>query len=216
MEGIIYKVQSYKENARLLFVYTPKGKKTLLAHGAQKINNPNRILAQYLTKIQFRDKDRSFVTLAEAKIIDDYAKIKVDYEQTKCVALILEIIDQFIVDDYNHKQVFDQVDKALQSKHLKEASLSFAIKVLKPLGVPVNLEADGRKVRGVNIEKGGLVYQGEEEIIDLDIKDTILMLKLNFVPYSELKVIDETIVGRIENFIIRYYQFHLQSTLKNL
>ena len=43
MEGLIYKVQPYQEHARLLFVYTPKGKKTLLAQGSQKLNSENRI-----------------------------------------------------------------------------------------------------------------------------------------------------------------------------
>ncbi len=216
MEALIYKVQSYKESARLLFVYTPNGKKTLLAQGVQKINHPNRILAQYLTKIEFRDKDRSFVTLAQAKIIDDYSAIKESFSQTKNAALVLEIIDKFVVDNYYHKQIYNQVDQALKTKNLKEASLSFAIKVLKPLGYPLNLNADGRTVIGVNVEKGGLIYQGEEVIVDLDVKEAIILLKLNFVPYDDLEIIGSKEISRIEAFIQKFYQFHLQTTIKNL
>ncbi|MBU1094674.1 MAG: DNA repair protein RecO [Firmicutes bacterium] len=216
MEGLIYKVQPYQEHARLLFVYTPKGKKTLLAQGSQKLNHPNRILAQYLTQIEFKDQDKSFLTLSEAKIIDDFSKIKEDYLLTKNSAFMLEIIDQLIVDDYNHQEIYQDLILALHAKYPEIASLSFALKILKPLGYPLDMNADGRKVLGVNIEKGGLVYQGETNIIDLDIKEAIVLLKLNFIPYQDLEQYETEIIHKIKEFILKYYQYHLQSTLKNL
>ena len=78
MEGIIYKTQPYQEHARLLFVYTNKGKKTLLAQGSQKLNNSNRILAQFLTHIEFKENTKSFFTLSEAKILNDFKELKED------------------------------------------------------------------------------------------------------------------------------------------
>ncbi len=53
MEGIIYKVMPYQEHAKLLFVYTKIGKITLIAQGVQKIKSDHRVLAQYLTLIEF-------------------------------------------------------------------------------------------------------------------------------------------------------------------
>lgn len=216
MEGLIYKVQPYQEHARLLFVYTPNGKKTLLAQGSQKLNHPNRILAQYLTQIEFKDHDKSFLTLSEAKIINDYAQIKEDYKLTKNAALMLEIIDQLMVDNYDHQEIYKDLISALQAKHLEITSLSFALKILKPLGYPLDLNADGRKVLGVNIEKGGLIYQGDLDIIDLDVKEAIVLLKLNFIPYQDLEVYELETIAKIKDFILKYYQYHLQSTLKNL
>ncbi|MFH1692934.1 MAG: DNA repair protein RecO [Bacillota bacterium] len=216
MEGLIYKVQSYQENARLLFVYTPKGKKTLLAQGAQKINHPNRILAQFLTQIEFKDYDKSFLTLSEGKIINDFTRIKEDFNDTKHAALMLEIIDQLIVDNYHHFEIFQDLISALQTKHLDVSALSFAIKILKPLGYPLDLNADGRKVIGVNIGKGGLVYQNENDIIDLDVKEAIVLLKLNFVPYGDLEPYELETQTKIKEFVLKYYQYHLQTTLKNL
>ncbi len=216
MEGLIYKVQPYQEHARLLFTYTPHGKKTLLAQGSQKLNHPNRILAQYLTQIEFKDQDKSFLTLSEAKIINDYAEIKEDYKLTKNAALMLEIIDLLIVDNYDHQEIYQDLILALNTKHLEIASFSFALKILKPLGYPLDLNADGRKVLGVNIEKGGLIYQGESDIIDLDIKEAIILLKLNFIPYQDLEAYEAEIIAKIKDFILKYYQYHLQSTLKNL
>jgi len=216
MEGIIYKVQPYQEHARLLFVYTMIGKKTLLAQGSQKLNHPNRILAQYLTQIEFKDQDKSFLTLSEAKIINDYAQIKEDYKLTKSAALMLEIIDLLIVDSYDHQEIYQSLIKALQSKQLEIATLSFALKILRPLGYPLDLNADGRKVLGVNVEKGGLVYQGDPDIIDLDVKESIVLLKMNFIPYQDLEAYEIETIAKIKSFILKYYQYHLQSTLKNL
>ncbi|MCF7930424.1 MAG: DNA repair protein RecO [Acholeplasmataceae bacterium] len=216
MEGIIYKVQPYQEHARLLFVYTKIGKKTLLAQGSQKLNHPNRILAQYLTQIEFKDQDKSFLTLSEAKIINDYEEIKEDYKLTKSAALMLEIIDTLIVDSYDHQEIYQSLIKALQSKQLEIATLSFALKILRPLGYPLDLNADGRKVLGVNIEKGGLVYQGDSDIIDLDVKESIVLLKMNFIPYQDLEAYEIETIAKIKEFILKYYQYHLQSTLKNL
>ncbi|HCB66933.1 MAG: DNA repair protein RecO [Tenericutes bacterium GWE2_38_8] len=216
MEGLIYKVQPYQESARLLFVYTPEGKRTLLAQGSQKINNMTRVLSQYLTHIEFKDQKKSFMTLSEPKLLHDFEEMKKDYQKTKSAAVILEIIDQLVVDDYSHALVFQEMMLALLSPNVSISALSFALKILKPLGYEVNLTGDGRKVIGVNIEKGGLVYQGETDIIDLDTKEAITLLKLYYMPYQELSDLEIGSLTPIQNFILKYYQYHLQTTIKNL
>ena len=80
----------------------------------------------------------------------------------------------------------------------------------------MDLSGDGRKIKGINIEKGGLVYQGELDYLDLDVKDAISLLKLSLMPYTELESLDQEILSKIKEFILKYYQFHLQTTLKNL
>ena len=216
MEGIIYKVQPYLEHARLLFVYTEQGKKTLLAQGSQKVNHPNRILAQYLTHIAFKENQKSFFTLSEAKMIDDFKHLKEDYKKTKSAALILEIIDSCIVDQYSHQNIFKEAVLALHAASIHEAALSFALKMLTPLGYGLNLKLDGRTVKGINIEKGSIIYQNETDMIDLDVKDATSLLKLIYLPYQEIDAISDEIMTKIKSFILKYYQYHLQTTLKNL
>jgi DNA repair protein RecO (recombination protein O) len=216
IQGLIYKVQPYQEHARLLFVYTKMGKKTLLAQGSQKINHPNRILSQYLTLIEFKESSKSFITLSESKILNDYQEIKQDFEKTRSAAFILEIIDQLIVDNYHHEFIFTEVVDALNSKNTLESSLSFSIKILKVLGYQLNLKGNGEKVRGLNIIKGGLVYEKETSSIDLELKETIIILKLAFQKYEDIEQIDENSLSKIKEFILKYYQYHLQTTLKNL
>ena len=116
MEGIIYKVQPYQEHARLLFTYTKEGKVTLLAQGAQKMNQSSRILAQYLTKISFKESKKSFTALQEGKIINDFHDVKQDFYRTKSAALMLEIIDRLVVDNQNHLLIYHELECALESK----------------------------------------------------------------------------------------------------
>jgi DNA repair protein RecO (recombination protein O) len=216
MEGLIYKVQPYLESARLLFVYTPVGKKTLLAQGSQKVNSAQRILAQYLTHIEFKDQNKSFLTLAEAKIKHDFATLKTDYSKTKSAAVILEIVDQLMIDNVNHEKIFQEMMGALMAERIHESSLSFGIKVLKTLGYPLDLSPDGRVIQGISITKGGITYEDEPYLSDLDIKDGIELLKLSVMPYQELMPISPDILNRLKTFILKYYQYHLQTTLKNL
>ena len=217
MEGLIFKVQPYKETSRLLFVFTPVGKVTLVAKGAQKVTDKSRVISQYLTHISFKEqKDKSFYTMQEPKIINEFSILKADYHKTKQAALILEIIDQLMIDDLNYKDIFNDAILALNEKDIKVSSLSFALKVLKPLGYALNLDADGRQIIGLSIEKGGLVYQNEVFPIDLNTKDAIFLLKLYYLPYNEHGIYEVDILEKIEFFIKKYYQYHLNVTLKHL
>lgn len=216
MEGIIYKVMPYLEHAKLLFVYTKYGKKTLIAQGVQKLNHQYRTLAQYLTKIEFKDSNKQMFSLSEAKILNDYQSIKNDYHQTKAAAIILEMIDQLIVDNQPHELIFNEIEKALSMSLLKEVSLSFALKLLKVLGYGIDLYPNGKKIDGLNVNRGGLVYQGEKDSIDLDTKSTIHVLKLQISKYEDIYPIDIETYDKIKLFISKYIQFHLQTTIKNL
>ncbi len=217
MEGLIYKVQPYQENSRLLFVFSPLGKITLFARGAQKVNDKTRILSQFLTHISFKEqRNKTFYTLSEGKIINEFHLLKEDYHKTKQAALILEIIDTLVIDHINYQMIFDDMILALNQSDMRVSSLSFALKILKPLGYELNLIADGRVVKGISIEKGGLVYDKEVESVDLDTKDAILLLKLYYLPYNEHGIYEIDIIKKIEQFIKKYYEYHLNLRLKNI
>lgn len=217
MEGIIYKIQPYQESSRLLFTYTPLGKITLLARGAQKLTQKTRVIGQFLTHVSFDvTPGKTFMHFKNPKLLDDYALIKDDYDLTKYAALMLEIIDKFMIDIENHEEAYNELIQALAQKHIKLTSLSFALKMLKMLGYGLHLQADGRNVRGISIIKGGLVYENEAYAIDLDTKDAISLLKLSYLPYNELNEDLDDSIHSIEAFISRYYAYHLNTKLKNI
>src|SRR5690606_2515136 len=153
-----------QEHARLLFVYTHIGKITLIARGSQKLNASSRVIAQFLTEISFQEvPHKTMYTLKEPKLINDYHHIKDDYHMTQQAALMLEIIDKFVVEDSKHEFIYEELMKALNAPSLDVSSLGFALRMLQSLGVGLSLKPDGRVIRGVNIEKGGLVYQDDDD-----------------------------------------------------
>jgi len=217
MEGIIYKIQPYQETSRLLFVYTSKGKVTLLAKGAQKLNQKTRVISQFLTRISFDETPgKTFMTFKNPGLLDDYSKIKEDFKLTKYAALILEIIDKFMIDFSDHQTFYDEIVLALQEEDIRRSALAFSLKMLKPLGYGIDMEADGRTIKGISIQKGGLCYENEPYVVDLDTKDAISLLKLYYLPYNEHSDILEESIQRIEQFILKYYEYHLHTTLKNM
>lgn len=213
MQGIIYKVQPYLEHGKLLFVYTPSGKKTLVAQGAQKLNSNDRFLTQYLTKIEFEEENKNFHRLKNAKLIDDYQKIKNEFDLTKNAALILEIIDHAVDEHLPHEAIYKELDRALSTKNINLSSISFSIKMLKYLGYELNFNASGKTIIGFNIKTGSLVYEKEDLTIDLPTKDVVDLLKLAKMPYLELPDIE---LSNIKEFIKDYYLYHLQMVLKNI
>lgn len=217
MEGLIYKVQPYKESSRLVFIYTPKGKMTLIAKGAQKLNDKTRVITQYLTHISFKEKEgQTFFTLQDAKLLNEFSHIKNDYHKTKHAAVMLEIIDMLMLDHIDDEFVFQELIDGLKENDVRVSSLSFALKMLKPLGYDLNMTATGQKIKGVSVEKGGLVYENDSYSIDLNTKDAIFLLKLYVLPYNEHGIYEIDILDKIETFIKKYYQYHIHVTLKHL
>lgn len=217
LEGIIFKTQSYTESSRLLHTYTPKGKTTLLAKGAQRITSNDRILAQYLTQISFKyTKFRGFMPLYYGKIINDYSIIKKNYNDTKYASLILEILDKTTFADENHQKIYLLAISSLNYKDIEVSSLSFAIKMLYALGFGINLKGDGKKVKGVNISLGSIVYETEDDSVDLSYENTIELLKLTYLKTEELEKFDNDFLKTIKKFIYLYYGYHLNIKLKAL
>lgn len=216
MEGLIYKVQPYKENTKLLFIYTMEGKRTLVAHSALKLNHPNRILSQYLTLIAFKDQKKNMMGLSDAKLIDSFESIKSDYEKTQSAAIILEILDKLVDESLHHAIIYPMAKKALMAQSITVSSLMFAIKIQKQLGYQIDLSPDGRTIKGINIEKGGLTYEGESYRIDLDTQRAIDVLKLNALSFDDEITLSIESMNALKHFMYNYIEHHLQTPIKNL
>lgn len=216
MIGLIYKVQPYQESNRLLFVYSDKGKKTLIARGSQRLSSELRLISQYLTLIEFYDNGKSMQPLRDAKLVNDFQAIKQDYFKTKLVALMLEAIDRVRDEEMNHELVLHELIKSINSSNLEVATLSFLIKLASAAGYEPNFSADGRIVIGFNIANGSIVYENDPHIVDLNTRHTILLMKLLSLDVNDLEPIDSKDFESIKQFINKYYEYHLRVTLKNI
>ena len=122
LNGVIYKTQPYKENSRLLQVFTKLGKVTLNARGSQRINSSDRVIAQYLNEISFEyNTFKSFLSLKSAKLINDFDEIKKDFNKTKTVSLALELIDKVLIDEIYNEKIYELLIETLYSRNLETA-----------------------------------------------------------------------------------------------
>ena len=214
MEGIIYKVQPYQESSKLLFVYTTKGKYTLISKGALKVNTQLRSISQYLTLISFDEDNKKMFALKNAKIVDDFQNIKEDYNIYKNAAVILEVLDKLIYEDNEHEKIYIEALKALKGD-LSYSFLSFLIRILFYLGFAPNIKGNGKKVKGMNAEQGGIVYEEDNSCLDLNYGETVVFLRVcsSSIKKEEL---EDSIKNKLIHFIAKYYQYHLQISLKTL
>ena len=216
MIGLIYKTQPYQETNRMLFVYTKKGKKTLIARGSQRLSSELRLISQYLNLIEFYDNGKKMQSLTDAKLLDDYQIIKKDFFKTKLVAAMLEAIDKVRDEEIDHELVLEELIKSINSNNLNAATLSFLIKLISQAGYAPNFEADGRVVRGFNLELGIIVYEKDVISIDLNVQETIILMKLLNLDVNDLEAIDQNYFESISQFIKKYYEYHLRVSLKNI
>ena len=215
-EGLIYKVMPYLESNRLLYTYTPLGKVTLHAKGAQKMTSQLRVASQYLTHIEVDvlRKD-GLIPVSQIKIINDFQSIKNTYESMSEVALLLELITQCIDEDSDHKSIFQDLITILNSPHLNELSLRFMIRLLQMIGYDLDLNGDGRDVIGFHIPSASLIYMGDAKTSDIAMEDLILLLQLKYTNFDTILKISDTQLKSIKSFLIDYIEYHVHIKIKN-
>ncbi len=216
IEGLIVKVMPYLESNRLLYTYTPLGKVTLHAKGAQKMTSQLRVASQYLTHIEADFiKKEGLIPVSQLKIVNDFQSIKNSYESMSEVALLLELIQQCISEDAPHQSIFQDLMIILNSPYLKEVSLRFMIRILHVIGYDLNLTGDGQDVIGFHIPTASLIYFGDSKTSDISMEDLILLLQLKYTNYDTILKISDTQVKSIKSFLIDYIEYHVHIKIKN-
>ncbi|WP_334330929.1 DNA repair protein RecO [Candidatus Phytoplasma prunorum] len=209
--GLIYKISSYKEYSKLVFIYTPEGKKTLIAKGSQMIINPYRILIEYLNLIEFENrKNSSFLILNKAFLVNNYKNIKKNYANIKKASLILELIDKTIynIDNYlPHDVIFQEVLKALQ--FIQTGYLSFALRLLNFLGYKINFNSLLLKNKSIINLESDFYLKDKNNFSDVQIKELSLLRSSYDIQELKTKL-------PVLNFIYYYYEFYLDIKLQNL
>jgi DNA repair protein RecO (recombination protein O) len=215
MEGIIYKVQPYLESSKLLFTYTPSGKVTLIAKGAQKMTSDLRVLSQYLTRIEFHFEQKAMYALKSAQLLDGFDSIKKDIKVFKDVSYVLELIDKAISENDTHEIIYKHLIHALTQGILKENLIRFSLHMLHYLGYDIPLEADGRVLKGLNITHSTLVYEGDSIPVDVDVTHLIYLLKLKHTTYDTKLHIPEDALNSLKQSLKTFMTYHLNIHIIN-
>lgn len=212
--GLIYKTQDYKETSKLLFVYTPKGKKTLVAKGAKSFKSDLRFMSQYFTLIEFIDTDKLMLDLKGAVLIDSFDQIKTSFSDLKYVSIILEIIDKLFIEDLPHDKLYELLVSFLCNVEIETASIALSLKVLYALGYGLNFS--GNDPIGFNIEHASVSTKANHLTISLDLDTTVYLSQLYFMKINDTIEIPKKYRGMIWSFIKSFYQYHLEYTIKSI
>lgn len=216
MIGLIYKTQPYQDTNKLLYVYSNRGKITLVARGSQRLSSELRMVSQYLTLIEFYDNGKNMQPLREVKLLNSYDFLKNDFFKAKYAAVMLEALDKVRDVNLNHEVVLNELRIALLQDHLKEASLSFLIKLISEAGFKPNLTPSGNDVIGFNIKTSSLIYKGDLHPLDLELRQTIILVKLLNLNIEKIEEISNSDYEILRKFIKKYYDYHINVNLKNI
>ena len=210
-KGLIYKTQDYKESSKLLFVYTPSGKITLVASGVKSYKHEFRVLSQYLTEIEFAYQDKDMYPLSKAKLVEEFTDLKKGYSMLSKQALILEIIDHLVTVDLDHEKIYSLAIEMLRQPY---GYMIFALKLLFAFGYRLNFIGD--EPTGFSIKNASVTTLNQSEHPDIDLETTIQIAALYFYKTGDSIQLDAPKMRHIEQFIKTFYRYHMEYDLKGL
>ncbi len=212
-KALIYKVQDYQESSKLIYVYTPYGKYSLVGKGVKNFKNPYYHLSDYLNLIEIDlNIDKSIQTLKKATLINDYANIKASYQDLKTISKILYLLDCIIIDESPQKGLFELIINLLDYNDKQMAYLTFLVKITYTLGYRLSFEKGD--IVGFNIEKGKTVKKQENLSVDLKVNPTKYLSVLYYT--KEEVSLSNQMKNVLFSFIKAYYLYHLDYNLEDM
>ena len=163
-EGIVCRVLDYKDSSKILYLYTEKGQRSIIARGVKKLSSSNRNLSQVGNIISFTDSNKELSTLNDGELIHDLDNIHLDLEAFAYLSHILELL-YFVVDQQSdHKKMYRFVVRLMKmmnaSVDAEKLATIFELKLLHFLGYGLNFKGCQRcdsEDLVFSISDGGLV-----------------------------------------------------------
>lgn len=145
-QGVVIKTQDFKENDKLVWIFTEKlGKVTAIAKGAKKSKSKYLSMTLplcYGEYMLFRGKNLS--TLSEGKIITSFQGLLSNLEKLTYSSYLCELIDISLVDEESNGELFKDFVTCLYLLNTDAIDYellvrSFELKLLKATGYGLNL-----------------------------------------------------------------------------
>lgn len=208
--AFIYKVQDYGESSKLLFTYTPYGKITLIAKGAKNYKNLNYSLTEYFSLIEVDLKEnKTMQTLAKASLLKDYPLYK-GLDNIKYLKSYISALNYLITDDLPHERLFKLLVTLLDFKNIRLGLVTFYIKLTYALGYQLTFYK--HDYQGFNLTLGKTISTKENLKIDLNKRETDFLKEIYFL--TEEVEIEEEILLELEQFIKKYYKYHIDYNIE--
>ena len=221
LEGLVLKEQKYQEDSKIAYVLTSIGLKSYLVRGAYKVNAKNASYSVPLTKISFDYSSKNnFNVLKQGKVLNNYSKIKANYELLLGALEVLDYTYDFAnhVSDYDlfYQFVIFTLDKLEETGNLYYIAI-FKLKLLYLLGIGPVLNrcvlcGSKENLIGFSLNKAGLICKecNDYSLIKLDdfMKTIIVMYYTKLEDLNE-EMFDLKYLDKINKLLDQYYEIHL-------
>lgn len=145
MKAFILRTIPYTEHAKLLYVYTAEGLKSMVARGVYKMDGPLRLTADPFKLFELEVSDRRLPSVKSAELLAHYPATKGHYEKTLMPHIIAETILKNVTDDDDHYKLFSLLIKVLEGIETHpdgfDYLMMFMLKLLYALGFGLRLGA---------------------------------------------------------------------------
>ncbi|MCF7925483.1 MAG: DNA repair protein RecO [Candidatus Izimaplasma sp.] len=143
-EGFVLQSIDYKEDHKILYLYTEQGHQTVIAYRVKKMNNIQRFLSQRGSLIRFKRPQKELDALQDGTLINAYETIKQDPIAYTRLLHILELVRHVIDDHSNHHKMFHFLTKLFdqmnQSSDTEIYQFIFELKLLHFIGYGLNFK----------------------------------------------------------------------------
>lgn len=140
-KGIILGSIDYSENSKIVYVFTPFGRLSVMARGAKKLRSKFNGFAQTLNYVEMIITNSSFPSIIDYSIIEEYKEVKKDLKKVLWMSLNLELMNK-LPNDIPHERCLNFLLRILRraNEAVNVILLTdiFFLKMLKVFGVEPN------------------------------------------------------------------------------
>lgn len=223
--GIVLRNLDYQDNAQIIYVLTKDNIESVLVRGAKKIESKTRPLAQMITKISgLRTEGKSFSTLTEGIVENNYNSIKEDFVKVQAIMCIFEkvynLFPNITMTEKNYEFLEKILDIMEKTSYPKSLLLLFEIKLWYLLGINPNfttcVSCDNELEYGfLYVNGGGLLCPNCAQMheCDLNIENSKI---IKYLYYIKMEKVDDHFLSLIDVFyepitkvVDKYYEKYL-------
>lgn len=217
-KAFVLNSMDYKDNSKILYLYSKGGHLSVLAHGVKKLNSINRFLSQNGNLISLSTSKGKFPSLKEGHLVEEYEHIKKDIFTYTYMNHIMELVKNVISDDLNHEKMFAFLEKLFskmnEGSDVQICTFIFELKLLFFVGYGLNFKGcnicTDNEHLVFNPSSGGLVCKKHLNFNDPAYEEDIytLLYKLYRIDIvqDELPEIDTQTKAILRNIIDLLYE----------
>ena len=218
-KGLIIDSIDYKEKSKIIYLYTPLGKESILVKAGKAYKAGNLGMITTLNEVAYVKSKANLPVMIEYHILNSYFDITESIEKIKAVSLIIEIIKN-IPEDTNHERCYNFIINTLNdlknnNNTLKVLSI-FLIKMLYVYGVNPSLKEcvnchNKSNLINIDLLRGGALCSNctlNNNIDKLNIWNEYYYEKKKIEEYSDVDF------KLLLNDIKTYYNIHLSINIE--